>query len=118
MLNLDQLAAFVCVVDLGSFTAAAEKVGLTQPAVSQQLKLLEQRMGVRLIERVGRRAQPSPAGVELLAHARRILAECASAEEVEVAAQRLFTCFPARSPLPRNACQVWRLSSASGTPTR
>ena len=81
MLNLDQLAALVCVVDLGSFTAAAEKVGLTQPAVSQQLKLLEQRMGVRLIERVGRRAQPSPAGVELLAHARRILAECASAEE-------------------------------------
>lgn len=81
MLNLDQLAAFVSVVDLGSFTAAAERAGLTQPAVSLQVKLLEQRMGVRLIERVGRRAQPSAAGVELLAHARRIVGECAAAEE-------------------------------------
>jgi len=56
MLNLDQLSAFVSVIDLGSFTAAAERAGLTQPAVSLQVKLLEQRMGVRLIERVGRRA--------------------------------------------------------------
>jgi DNA-binding transcriptional LysR family regulator len=81
MLNLDQLSAFVSVADLGSFTAAAERAGLTQPAVSLQVKLLEQRMGVRLIERVGRRAQPSAAGVELLIHARRILGECAAAEE-------------------------------------
>lgn len=81
MLNLDQLAAFVSVVDLGSFTAAADKVGLTQPAVSLQVKLLEQRLGVRLIERVGRRAQPSPAGVELLLHARRILNDCSVAQE-------------------------------------
>lgn len=81
MLNLDQLSAFVSVVDLGSFTAAADKAGLTQPAVSLQVKLLEQRLGVRLIERVGRRAQPSAAGAELLVHARRILEECAAAEE-------------------------------------
>lgn len=81
MLNLDQLAAFVSVVDLGSFTAAAEKAGLTQPAVSLQVKLLERRLGVRLIERVGRRAQPSPAGFELLPHARRILDGCSTAEE-------------------------------------
>lgn len=81
MLNLDQLAAFVSVADLGSFTAAGERLGLTQPAVSQQVKLLEQRLAVRLIERVGRRARPSAAGVELLAYARRVLAECAAAEE-------------------------------------
>jgi DNA-binding transcriptional LysR family regulator len=81
VLNLDQLAAFVSVIDTGSFTAAAEKVGLTQPAVSLQVKLLEQRMGVRLIERVGRRAQPSPAGSELLTFARRVLSECALAED-------------------------------------
>lgn len=81
MLNFDQLAAFVSVIDLGSFTAAAEKAGLTQPAVSLQVKLLEQRLSVRLIERVGRRAQPSPAGLELLEHARRILEGCATAEE-------------------------------------
>ncbi|MGG6893455.1 LysR family transcriptional regulator [Rhizobium sp. BR 315] len=82
MLSLDQLAAFVSVVDLGSFTAAADKIGLTQPAISLQVKLLERRLGVRLIERVGRRAQPSPAGIELLPHARRILDDCAMAEEV------------------------------------
>ncbi|AGB71201.1 MULTISPECIES: LysR family transcriptional regulator [Rhizobium] len=81
MFNLDQLAAFVSVVDLGSFTAAADKVGLTQPAVSLQVKLLEQRLGVKLIERVGRRAQPSPAGLDLLAHARRIIEVCSIAEE-------------------------------------
>lgn len=81
MLNLDQLAAFVSVIDLGSFTAAADKAGLTQPAVSLQVKLLEQRLGVRLIERVGRRAQPSPAGVELLLHARRILQDCSAVHE-------------------------------------
>lgn len=81
MLNLDQLSAFVSVVELGSFTAAADRAGLTQPAVSLQVKLLERRLGVRLIERVGRRAQPSPAGSELLAHARRIIEECAVAQE-------------------------------------
>lgn len=81
MLNLDQLAAFLSVVDLGSFTAAADKAGLTQPAVSLQVKLLEQRLGVKLIERVGRRAQASPAGLELLAHARRIVEACSVAEE-------------------------------------
>jgi len=46
-LNLDQLATFVNVADLGSFTAAADKEGLTQPAVSLQVKGLEQRLGVR-----------------------------------------------------------------------
>ncbi|OWW00411.1 LysR family transcriptional regulator [Rhizobium sp. R693] len=79
--SLDQLLAFVTVIDLGSFTAAADKVGLTQPAVSLQVKLLEQRLGVRLIERVGRRALPSPAGADLLIHARRILDECGAAAD-------------------------------------
>lgn len=81
MFGLDQLAAFVDVVELGSFTAAAEKAGLTQPAISQQIKQLELSLGVRLIERVGRRAQPSVAGAELVVHARRILAECNAARD-------------------------------------
>ncbi|WP_171049248.1 LysR family transcriptional regulator [Rhizobium sp. MHM7A] len=80
-LNLDQLATFINVVDLGSFTAAADKEGVTQPAVSLQIKGLEQRLGVRLIERVGRRAQPTAAGLDLLSHARRLLQEAATAEE-------------------------------------
>jgi DNA-binding transcriptional LysR family regulator len=79
MINLDQLAAFVSVAELGSFTATADRAGVTQPAVSLQIKLLEQRLGVRLIERVGRRAQPSAAGVEFLAHARKIIEQCDTA---------------------------------------
>ncbi|ATU95821.1 LysR family transcriptional regulator (plasmid) [Phyllobacterium zundukense] len=80
-LNLDQLTTFIHIADLGSFTAAADKVGLTQPAVSLQLKLLELRLGVRLIERVGRRAQPTAAGLDLLTYARQIVQESIAAEE-------------------------------------
>jgi DNA-binding transcriptional LysR family regulator len=70
--NLDHLKTFIDVAELGSFTAAAERAGLTQPAVSQQIKQLERYLGVRLVERVGKRATPTNAGAELLVHARRI----------------------------------------------
>lgn len=71
-LNLDHLRSFTEVIELGSFSAAAERLGLTQPGVSLQVRQLEKRLGVRLIERVGRRATPTSAGAELLAHARHI----------------------------------------------
>jgi DNA-binding transcriptional LysR family regulator len=80
-LGFDQLQTFIHVADLGSFTAAADKAGVTQPAVSLQIKLLEARLGVRLIERIGRRAQPTSAGLEFLVHARRIIQELALAQE-------------------------------------
>lgn len=83
-LNLEQLATFIHVADLGSFTAAADKVGLTQPAVSLQIKLLEQRLGVRLVERIGRRAQPTTAGLDLLSYARRMTQESIAAEEAMI----------------------------------
>ena len=67
-LNLDQLHAFADVVALGSFSAAAVKLNLSQPAVSQQVRQLEERLGVKLIERVGKRAEPTAAGQALLAH--------------------------------------------------
>jgi DNA-binding transcriptional LysR family regulator len=79
--GFDHLQTFIHVADLGSFTAAADKAGVTQPAVSLQIKLLEQRLGVRLIERIGRRAQPTSAGLEFLTYARRILQELALAQE-------------------------------------
>jgi DNA-binding transcriptional LysR family regulator len=79
--GFDQLQTFIHVAELGSFTAAADKAGVTQPAISLQIKLLEQRLGVRLIERVGRRAQPTSAGHEFLVHARGILQELAFAQE-------------------------------------
>jgi DNA-binding transcriptional LysR family regulator len=71
-LSLDHLQTFAHVVELGSFSAAAQRLKLSQPAISLQMRQLEGRLGVRLIDRVGRRASATAAGEELLTHARRI----------------------------------------------
>lgn len=71
-LNLDQLQAFVQVAETGSFSVAAQRLNLTQPAISMQVRQLEQRLGLALLERLGRRVTPTAAGLELLAHAGRI----------------------------------------------
>lgn len=71
-LNLDQLQALREVVALGSFSAAAQKLRLSQPAVSLQIRELEKRIGVRLVERIGKRAYATAAGEELIAHGRRL----------------------------------------------
>ena len=55
-LNLDQLRALVEVIEQRSFSAAARRLNLTQPAVSLQVRELERRFGVQLIERLGRQA--------------------------------------------------------------
>ncbi|WP_315838396.1 LysR family transcriptional regulator [Bradyrhizobium prioriisuperbiae] len=80
-LNLDQLRSFRNVIELGSFSAAAERANLSQPAISLQVRALEQRLGVKLIERVGRRAKPTVAGSELLDHAVRIEAAVAATHD-------------------------------------
>src|SRR5437588_574393 len=80
-LNLDHLRTFAAVVDQKSFSAAASRLGVTQPAVSQRVRQLEQRYGVKLIERVGRRAAPTAAGTELLSHARNIETALAAAND-------------------------------------
>ena len=80
-LSLDHLQTFADVVELGSFSAAAERLNLSQPAVSQQIRELERRLGAVLIERVGRKARPSVAGEELLTHAARIDAAVHAAVE-------------------------------------
>jgi DNA-binding transcriptional LysR family regulator len=71
-LNLDQLKALLEVVELGSFSAAARRLNLTQPAVSLQVRELEGRMAVMLVKRVGKRAYATVAGAELIEHARGI----------------------------------------------
>jgi DNA-binding transcriptional LysR family regulator len=78
-LNLDQLQALTEVVALGSFSAAANRLRLTQPAVSLQIRELEKRIGVRLVERMGKRAYATAAGEELIAHARRLSQEAEQA---------------------------------------
>ncbi len=69
-----QLAAFCAVVERKSFSQAAERLGVTQPAVSLQIRSLEQRLGRRLLDRSGRRVEPTEAGLRLYASAQRVLA--------------------------------------------
>jgi DNA-binding transcriptional LysR family regulator len=64
----------------GSFSRAAESLHLSQPAVSLHMRQLETRCGTALLERVGKRAFPTPAGVLLLEHAGRAFAELEAAQ--------------------------------------
>ena len=69
-----QLAAFCAVVERKSFSQAAERLGVTQPAVSLQVRGLEKRLGTQLLDRSGRRVEPTEAGLRLYRGAQRILA--------------------------------------------
>ena len=69
-----QLASFCAVVDNQSFSLAAEQLGVTQPAVSLQIRSLEKRLGRRLLDRSGRRVEPTEAGARLYRSAQRMLA--------------------------------------------
>jgi DNA-binding transcriptional LysR family regulator len=71
-LNLDQLQALVEVVELGSISAAAKRLNLTQPAVSLQIRELESRLGMPLLRRAGRKATPTSAGRALADQAQEI----------------------------------------------
>jgi len=68
-----QLQAFCAVVEKKSFSQAAEKLGVTQPAVSLQVRALEQRLGQTLLDRSGRRVEPTEAGKRLYRSAQRML---------------------------------------------
>jgi DNA-binding transcriptional LysR family regulator len=69
-----QLAAFCAVVELKSFSQAADRLGVTQPAVSLQIRSLEERLGQQLLDRSGRRVEPTEAGQRLYRGAQRLLA--------------------------------------------
>jgi DNA-binding transcriptional LysR family regulator len=69
-----QLAAFCAVVERRSFSQAAEQLGVTQPAVSLQIRSLEKRLGTQLLDRSGRRVEPTEAGNRLYRSAQRLLA--------------------------------------------
>jgi DNA-binding transcriptional LysR family regulator len=71
--NLQQLTTFCTVLSEGSMTAAAEKLFLTQPAVSQQIRNLEDEMGVNLLVRGVRQVKPTLQGQLLYDYAKRIL---------------------------------------------
>lgn len=74
-MDTDALNAFLEVADCGSFSAAAERLHLTQPAVSKRIATLEERIGQRLFDRVARRIVLTDAGRTLMPYARKVLAE-------------------------------------------
>jgi LysR family transcriptional regulator, transcriptional activator for dmlA len=76
-----EMAFFQVLMRCGSLTAAARELGLTPPAVSRRLALLESRLGVQLLNRTTRRISLTPEGDEYLSQARRILADIADMEQ-------------------------------------
>uniref|UniRef100_UPI0035B34F72 LysR family transcriptional regulator n=1 Tax=Ramlibacter sp. TaxID=1917967 RepID=UPI0035B34F72 len=82
-LDWNQLRAFLQTAESGSLSAAARKLGLTQPTLSRQVGAIEQRLGVTLFERVGKAMALTPTGLDLLEHAR---AMGAAAESLGLAA--------------------------------
>jgi len=72
--DLRQLEIFVKVAELGSFSKAAEALFLTQPTISEHIRTLEDELGVRLLDRLGRGAAVTKGGALLLSHAHRMLA--------------------------------------------
>ncbi len=77
--EIRHLRSFVAVAEERNFTRAAERLHLAQPALSVQIRQLEERMGVRLVERTTRRVALTPAGEALLERARALLDGVASA---------------------------------------
>ncbi len=73
MIETKQLRVFKAVIDAGSFTGAGEQLGLSQPAVSQQVRALEEQLGVAVLSRSGKTPRATPAGEVLLQCARQVL---------------------------------------------
>lgn len=80
-LDLHNLRAFRAIAETGSFSAAAMRLHLSQPAISKRMALLEAHLGVALFDRVGRRVLLTEAGSALLPHAAAVELSFAAAEQ-------------------------------------
>jgi LysR family cyn operon transcriptional activator len=80
-MNFRHLRAFVTIADAGGFARAANRLHLSQPALSRQIRALEMHLTVRLFDRVGRGIQLTSEGEDLLRRSRRLLAEADSLGE-------------------------------------
>ncbi|RRI02063.1 LysR family transcriptional regulator [Mesorhizobium tamadayense] len=85
---LEGVTAFTRVVDSGSFSAAARHLKISKSAVSANVQRLEQRLGIRLLNRTTRRLSMTEAGAAYYHHCARILAEAEAAEQAATALQR------------------------------
>lgn len=82
MLETKQLLIFKTIVEVGSFTRAGLRLGLSQPAISQHVRALERHAGLPLLVRLGKSVRPTPAGEVLLQYARQVLGRIEEAERV------------------------------------
>jgi len=74
-MQISQINAFLAVAELQSFSLAAERLHITQPAVSKRIRQLEGDMKTSLFDRIGKKSILTPSGQSLLPHAERILLE-------------------------------------------
>ncbi|MEK7840078.1 MAG: LysR family transcriptional regulator [Pseudomonadota bacterium] len=74
-MDIAALQAFLAVAETGSFSRAGERIFLTQPAVSKRIATLENQLGARLFDRIGKQVRLTPAGTALFERARRLLRE-------------------------------------------
>lgn len=74
-MDISALQAFLAVAETGSFSRAAERIYLTQPAISKRIATLERQVGTRLFDRMGRGIRLTEAGAALLSRARAVLKE-------------------------------------------
>ena len=80
-MDTQNLKAFLLVAESGSFSLAAQKLHLTQPAVSKRVAQLEERLNCELFDRIGRSINLTEAGQALLPHAKAVQQELQAAEQ-------------------------------------
>lgn len=88
-MTLQQLEYFLAIFQAGSITAAADRLHLAQPSLSEQIRRLEAELGIALFRRVGRGVVPTEAGEALRPHAESVLTGVATAREAVVAQREL-----------------------------
>lgn len=95
-MDTNQLNAFITVAETGSFSLAAEKLFLTQPAISKRIAVLEQSLSTTLFDRIGRRVMLTESGKVLLPRARRLVREL---DDARVSIQNLAQEVSGRLPI-------------------
>jgi DNA-binding transcriptional LysR family regulator len=88
-MNFTQLRAFHAVASAGGFTRGALRLGISQPAVTVQVRALEERYGVLLFRRLGQRIELTEFGRDLWQRTRRVFAELDDLEELMASAGEL-----------------------------
>lgn len=82
-MTLTQLRHFVALASLGSFAKTAQAVFVTQPALTRSIKALEDELGAPLFDRVGRRIELTPFGLQALMRAQRLIADAKSLKSLQ-----------------------------------